>query len=89
MEIHIMTPFEGYEHDQERIEAYDAAQIEPYDDGATDAAVGISPTSQDERYLDGYFAALRQLFLEGDRKLSIRWLSPAYLSGGYDSRDEF
>lgn len=86
-----MPPEDYYEHDQFRIEQQQAIAAEMYQDGATDAAAGISPTSKDAPYLDGYLTQLRELILHSPAKLQIRWLSPAFMSGGhdYDARDEF
>jgi hypothetical protein len=67
---------------------YEKAQ-ELYLNGAADAAMGYSPASKIPEYLDGYLGKLRELILTSPYTLRINWLSPAYLSGGYDSPEEF
>ena len=54
-------------------------------DGITDAELGESPRSRDSAYLSGYFEGMKRRILESTDTLQIRWLSPAYVSGGYDS----
>jgi hypothetical protein len=60
-----------------------------YLNGVTDAALNSSPTSTDPAYLDGYLSRLRALIIEGHYTLVIRWLSPAYISGNYDSPEDW
>jgi hypothetical protein len=84
-----MTPFEIQQRQQQRIEQQDQITQDLYLDGASDAAMGESPQSKDPAYLDGYLSRLRELILNDTRTLQIRWLSPAYLSGNFDSGEEF
>lgn len=70
------------------IDQQDEIAASTYLDGTTDAAFGTSPQSTDPAYLDGFFAGLRERVEAGER-LEIRWLSSAFLAGGYDSPDEF
>lgn len=84
-----MTPYEISIHEQARTERNDAASQSLYLDGASDAAMGISPASKDTAYLDGYLNQLRSLILTSPETLQIRWLSDAYLAQAYDAPEEF
>lgn len=84
-----MTPYEISIHEQERIERSNTASQSLYLDGAADAAMGISPTSKDTAYLDGYLNQIRSLILTSPATLQVRWLSDAYLSQAYDTPEEF
>lgn len=84
-----MTPYEISIQQQAQTDRNDAASQSIYLDGATDAAMGMSPTSKDPAYLDGYLDRLRSLILTSPATLQIRWLSDAYLSQAYDAPEEF
>lgn len=73
--------------DQQQRTAQAENAVSTYLDGTTDAAFGTAPQSLDPAYLDGFFAGLRER-VEAGEQLQIRWLSSAFLSGGYDSPDE-
>ena len=55
-----------------------------YHNGSADAALGVSPQSNDEAYLDGYLSQLKTTILEGTYTLQVRWLSQSFLRRAYD-----
>jgi len=66
----------------------DAAIEDCIIEGATDCAFGKNPIHVDNAaYMNGWLQELKQRLKAGDT-LQIRWLSYAYMTGGYDSPDE-
>jgi hypothetical protein len=71
-------------HEREQETAQQSLRL----DGSTDAAFGDSPKSKDPVYVDAYLAEIKRRILDGDN-LTIRWLSPTYLSGAFDAPEWF
>lgn len=56
-------------------------------EGTTDAAFGRNPAHTDNAaYLNGWIQEVARRLKMGER-LEIRWLSYAYVTGGYDAPD--
>jgi|GEM_PF-4454042 len=72
-----MTPFDSLEHEQAQIKQQQEATAAAYLDGASDAALGYSPSAaKDPAYLAGYLESLKQLILTSPAQLQIRWIPP-------------
>lgn len=56
-----MTPYEITQLDQKRNQQQDAAALDRYAEGATDAGFGQPPQFADENYLAGYLSTLKHL----------------------------
>ncbi|MEP0923470.1 hypothetical protein [Leptolyngbya sp. ST-U4] len=72
-----MTPFDSFQHEQERTEQQQKATAEAYLDGASNAALGYSPAKKDDDvYLAGYLERLKELIKTSPGTLQIKWILP-------------